>query len=56
MIDYENVYWTYSAAAQAIAAFVALLVAGYAVVLSMMESAAQADETLIEIHEELKKN
>jgi hypothetical protein len=56
MINYESVYWTYSAAAQAIAAFVALLVAAYAVVLSMMESAAQADETLIEIHEELKRS
>lgn len=51
----ENVYWMFSAAAQTVAAFVAFLLAGYALVQSMMETAAQADETLIEIHEALKQ-
>jgi len=56
MTSYENIYWTFSAAAQSVAAFVALLIAGYAVVLSMMESAAQTDKTLIEIHDALKED
>ncbi len=55
MISGENIYWAYSSAAQTVAAFVALLLAGYAIVLTMMESAVQADETLTEIYESLKK-
>ena len=51
----ENVYWLFSAAAQTIAAFVAFLLAGYALVQNMMDSAAAADETLLEIHESLKQ-
>jgi hypothetical protein len=51
----ENIYWLFSSAAQAVAAFVAFLLAGYALVHAMMETAAQADETLIEIHEALKQ-
>jgi len=51
----ENIYWLFSSAAQTIAAFVAFLLGGYALVHSMMETAAQIDETLIEIHEALKK-
>ena len=56
MIDTENVYWTYTAAAQSVAAFIALLVTGYALVLSMMESMVRTDDTLIEINESLKKD
>ena len=56
MINVENVYWTFSAAAQAVAAFIALLITGYALVLSMMESAVRADDTLIDINESLKKD
>jgi cell division protein FtsW (lipid II flippase) len=55
MISSENIYWAYSSAAQTVATFVALLLAGYAIVLTMMESTAQADETLVEIHESLKE-
>ncbi len=51
----DNVFWLFSSAAQAIAAFVAFLLAGYALVHTMMEAAAAADETLVEIHEELKR-
>ena len=51
----ESTYWAFSAAAQTVAAFVALLLAGYALVHSMMESAARSDESLLEIHEALKK-
>ena len=51
----DNLFWLFSSAAQAIAAFVAFLLAGYALVHSMMEAAAGADETLVEIHEELKR-
>lgn len=45
----------FSAAAQTVAAFVAFLLAGYALVQTMMDAAAQSDETLIEIHESLKQ-
>ncbi len=51
----DNIYWLFSSAAQAIAAFIAFLLPGYALVLTMMEAAAQADETLVEIHEALKQ-
>jgi len=51
----ENIYWLFSSAAQTIAAFIAFLLAGYALVHTMMETAAQADETLVEIHEALKQ-
>ncbi len=51
----DNLFWLFSSAAQTIAAFVAFLLAGYALVHTMMEAAAAADETLVEIHEELKR-
>ncbi|MGZ5437926.1 MAG: hypothetical protein ACXWID_06460 [Pyrinomonadaceae bacterium] len=54
MRDAQNIYWLFTAAAQTVAAFVAFLLAGYALVQSMMDAAAQADETLFEIHESLK--
>jgi len=50
---FDNVSWTFSAAAQALAAVVAFLLAGYALVHSMMESRAAADETLIEVNDRL---
>lgn len=51
-IDY--IYWTFSAASQSIAAFVALLLAGYALVHTLMESARERDDTLEEVHTELR--
>jgi hypothetical protein len=50
----ENVYWVFSSAAQTVAAFVAFLLAGYALVHSMMDNLERADETLAEIHIKLK--
>jgi hypothetical protein len=55
MNDAQNIYWLFTASAQTIAAFIAFVLAGYALVHTMMESAAQADETLIEIHESRKR-
>jgi hypothetical protein len=46
----ENIYWLFSSSAQAIAAFVAFLLAGYTLVHTMMESVQQRDDTLEEIH------
>jgi hypothetical protein len=46
----ENIYWLFSSSAQAIATFVAFLLAGYTLVLTMMESVQQRDDTLEEIH------
>ena len=51
----DNIFWTFSAAAQSISAFIALVLAGYALVNSIMESALQRDDTLEEVHQGLKK-
>lgn len=56
MINNENVYWAFSAAAQSVAAFIGLLFAGYALVLSTMEIKIQLDDTLTEIYEKVKKD
>jgi len=53
---FENVSWTFSAAAQSLAAVVAFLLAGYALIHSMMESRAAADDSLIEINDKLSKD
>ncbi len=47
MNDY--IYWTFSAASQSIAALVALLLAGYALVHTLMEAAREKDDSLEEI-------
>lgn len=46
----ENIYWLFSSSAQAIATFVAFLLAGYTLVHTMMESLQQRDDALQEIH------
>jgi hypothetical protein len=46
----ENIYWLFSSSAQAIATFVAFLLAGYTLVHAMMETIQQRDDTLEEIH------
>ena len=53
-VDY--IYWTFTAAAQSISAFVAFLVTGYAIVHNLMESARERDDTLEEIHTALLKS
>lgn len=52
-VDY--IYWTFSAAAQSISAFVAFLLTGYALVHSLMESARERDDSLEEVHADLRK-
>lgn len=51
----ENIYWFFSAAAQSIAAFVAFLLTGYALVYTIMQSMLEKDDSLEEIHSSLKK-
>lgn len=51
----DFIYWTFSSAAQSISAFVAFLLAGYAIVHSLMESARERDETLDEVHTSLRQ-
>lgn len=53
-LNVDYIYWTFSAAAQSVAAFVGLLLAGYALVHSLMEAARERDETLDEIHAALR--
>lgn len=50
----DFIYWTFTAAAQSVAAFVGLLLAGYALVHSLMEAARERDESLDEIHASLR--
>jgi hypothetical protein len=50
----DYIYWTFSSAAQSISAFIALLLAGYALVHNLMEAARERDDTLEEIHSELR--
>jgi uncharacterized membrane protein len=52
----EKYYWLFSSSSQAIAAFIAFLVAGFTLVLNMMEALQQKDETLADIHHQLKSN
>ena len=54
MPNVDYIYWTFTAAAQSVAAFVGLLLAGYALVHSLMEAARERDETLDEIHGALR--
>ena len=54
VVNTDYIYWTFSAASQSIAAFVALLLAGYALVHALMEAARERDDTLDEIHAELR--
>lgn len=51
----DHIYWTFSAAAQSIAAFVAFLLTGYALVYTLMDAAREKDDTLEEIHTLLRK-
>lgn len=53
-MDKESVYWLFSSSAQSVSAFIAFLVTGFALVMTMMEAAQSRDETLEEIHDQLK--
>jgi|WetSurMetagenome_2_1015567.scaffolds.fasta_scaffold13113_2 hypothetical protein len=50
----DGLYWLFTSAAQSVAAFIALLLAGFALVVNMLDQEAERDETLVEIHKELK--
>lgn len=50
----NNIYWLFSASAQSISAFLAFLLTGFAIVLSMMTTLEQKDETLDDILHTLK--
>lgn len=52
----DHIYWTFSAAAQSISAFVAFLLTGYALVHTLMEAEREKDDTLEEIHSVLLLN
>ena len=51
----DHIYWLFSSAAQAIAAFIGFLSAGFFFVYDHMQRQVDKDETLVEIYDELKK-
>lgn len=51
----DHIYWAFSAAAQSIAAFVAFLLTGFALVHTLMEAAREKDDTLEEVHAALRQ-
>ena len=53
--DRQDIYWLYSAAAQALAAFTGLLVTGYALVLSQLSERDKADESIRTITAQLRR-
>jgi hypothetical protein len=55
LVTSDGVYWLFASSAQTVAAFVAFLLAGFTLVLGMLDSAASRDETLIEINQSLKR-
>jgi hypothetical protein len=50
----DYIYWTFTAAAQCVSTFVALLLTGYALVLSQIEAARDRDDSLQELHDALR--
>jgi len=55
-LNTDYIYWTFTAAAQCVSTFVALLLTGYALVLSQIEAARDRDESLQELHDGLRKS
>ncbi|MGY0041026.1 hypothetical protein [Pedobacter sp. NJ-S-72] len=51
----ENIYWTFSSSAQAIAALIGFLAAGFFFIHERMDREVEKDETLIEIYTDIKK-
>jgi hypothetical protein len=49
-VPIDHIYWTFSAAAQSIAAFVAFLLTGYTLMDNMLVAAQARDETLEDVH------
>jgi hypothetical protein len=53
-VNTDYIYWTFTAAAQCVATFVALLLTGYALVLTQIEAARERDDSLQELHTVLR--
>ena len=51
----DNVYWLFSSAAQAIAAFIGFLAAGFFFTYDKIDKYIERDETLTDIYEDIKK-
>ena len=51
----DNIYWTFSSSAQAIAALIGFLAAGFFFIHERMDREVEKDETLIEIYADIKK-
>jgi len=54
-VEVDYIYWSFSAAAQSISAFVALLLTGYTLVHMQMDAAREKDDSLEEVHANLLK-
>jgi len=54
-LNQEQIFYFYSSAAQAIATFIAFLIAGYAFVYQVMDNLEKDDDELKDIHYQLKK-
>lgn len=50
----DTFYWLFSSSAQSIAAFIAFVLTGYALVLNLMQTVQQKDPSVEEIHDSLK--
>lgn len=50
----DYIFWTFSAASQSISTFIAFLLTGFALVHTLMESARELDDSLEEVHSQLK--
>ncbi|MFP3596936.1 hypothetical protein [Chryseobacterium sp. SIMBA_029] len=50
----ENIYWAFSSSAQAVAAFIGFISAGFFFSHDRMDRAVERDETLLEIYKEIK--
>lgn len=51
----ESLYWLFSASAQSIATFVAFLIAGYSLVYNIMDNLEQEDDSIGELHFDIKQ-
>jgi hypothetical protein len=50
----DQIYWIFSSSVQGIAAFIAILLSGYVFVVNVMDNQALRDETLVDVHKNLK--
>lgn len=54
--DADTHYWYFSAAAQTIGTFIAFILTGYAIVITILSDIESKDETLTEIHAQLRRD